>query len=338
MNRKIIGILLAAVMLLAIVVPAFAQQEKVNVYEGQTLIKSVAFIIGLNEYFVNDQVPGVKMDTAPYIQNGRTFVPVRFLGNALGVPDKDIIWNQAERRVDMKRGDNSLSMVIGKARITVNGQAKDIDVSPTIKDSRTFLPARYVAEGLGFNVDWDAANKIVICWPKDSPKPVLSNVIKQAVEFNGKPEAVKKLESALGITMVTGSYDPGRWWYNAPAPYLPEEPARSQIIANKDKSYVYVDYHPDGSIWVNIRWASVVPDIRTVTYDLSPIEKTLRAFFPGQEARFPAIMARAREIAEVTKQSNRFERAKMTVYNLDGKEIQLRSDDFNFVSLVILGG
>ncbi len=148
MNRKVISVLLAVVMLLVVVVPAFAQQEKVNIYEGQTLIKSVAFIIGLNEYFVNDQVPGVKMDTAPFAQDGRTFVPVRFLGNALGVPDKDIVWNQAERRVDMKRGDNSLSMVIGKARITVNGQAKDIDVFPTIRDSRTFLHARYVAEGL----------------------------------------------------------------------------------------------------------------------------------------------------------------------------------------------
>lgn len=234
----------------------------------------------------------------------------------------------------MKRRDISLSMVIGKPEITVNGQAKDIDVSPAIRDGRTFLPARYVAEGLGFNVDWDPANKIVICWPKDSPKPVLSNVIKQAVQFNGKPETVKKLESALGITMTAAKYDPGCWYYNEPAPYLPEEPARSQIIANKDKSYVNVDYDADGTIWVNIRWASVVPDIRTVTYDLSPIEKTLRAFFPGQEAKFPEIMAKAKEIAEVTKQSNGFKRAEAVDYYLDGQMVQLRSDDLNFVSLI----
>lgn len=189
MNRKLTSVLLAIVMLLSIVVPAFAQQENVDVYENQTLIKSVAFIIGLNEYFVDDQVPGVKMDTAPFIQDGRTFVPVRFLGNALGVPDEDIRWNQAERRVDMKRQSNTLSMVIGKPEITVNGQAKLIDVLPAIRDSRTFLPARYVAEGLGFEVDWDPVNHIVICWPKGEPKPELSNVKKYVSELKTQEDA-----------------------------------------------------------------------------------------------------------------------------------------------------
>ncbi len=182
-------------------------------------------------------------------------------------------------------------------------------------------------------MDWDPANKIVICWPQDSPKPVLSEVIKKAVEFNGKPEAVKKLESALGITMTAAKYDPGRWYYNAPNPYVPDEPARSEIMKNRDKSYVNVDYEADGHIWVNIRWASVVPDIRAVTYDLSPIEKTLRAFFPGQEAKFPAIMAKAREIAEVTKQSNGFERAPVAEFNLNGHVVYLSSLDLNFVTL-----
>ncbi len=182
-------------------------------------------------------------------------------------------------------------------------------------------------------MDWDPANKIVICWPKDSPKPVLSEVVKQAVEFNGKPEAVKKLESALGITMTAAKYNPGGWYYNEPNPYIPDEPARSVIIANKDKSYVNVDYYPNCRIRVNIRWASVA-DTYNVTYDLSPIERTLRAFFPGQEAKFPAVMAKAKEIAEVTKQSNGFKRANVAEFNLNGKTVELCSDDFNFVSLV----
>lgn len=331
--RKVIGVLITVALLLSIAVPALARQEKVDIYENQTLVRSVAFIIGLNEYFVNDQVPGVKMDAAPFIQDGRTFVPVRFLGNALGVKNEGITWSQAEQKAGLTLGSNSLSMVIGKKQIVTNGRAKAIDVAPVLRSGRTFLPARYVAEGLGYQVDWDPVNRIVICWPEGEPKPALKEVVKKAVEFNGKPEAVKKLESALGITMTASKYNPGCWLYNEPNPYIPDEPARSEIIANKDKSYVNADFDADGTIRVNIRWASVV-DTYDVTYDLSPIEKTLRAFFPGQEARFPAIMAKAKEIAEVCKKSNGFERAKAVDYYLDGRMVQLRSDDFNFVSLI----
>jgi len=112
-------------------------------------------------------------------------------------------------------------MVIGKKQIVTNGRAKAIDVAPVLRSSRTFLPARYVAEGLGFNVDWDPVNRIVICWPEGEPKPALKEVVRKAVEFNGKPEAVKKLESALGIVMEASKNDAGRWIYNMGAPYLP---------------------------------------------------------------------------------------------------------------------
>jgi hypothetical protein len=35
-----------------------------------------------------------------------------------------------------------------------------MDVAPVIKEGRTYLPARYVAEALGYRVDWDGASKI----------------------------------------------------------------------------------------------------------------------------------------------------------------------------------
>ncbi|MCL6478336.1 MAG: copper amine oxidase N-terminal domain-containing protein, partial [Peptococcaceae bacterium] len=70
-------------LLLVAAIPAMADQ--VNVYENQKLLKSVVFKIGTPYYVVNGQKPGVKMDVAPFIENDRTFVPVRFLGNALGV-------------------------------------------------------------------------------------------------------------------------------------------------------------------------------------------------------------------------------------------------------------
>lgn len=68
-------------------------------------------------------------------------------------------------------------MTIGQAQVVSNGQTKAIDVAPVLQSSRTFLPARFVAEGLGYQVDWDEANQIVVCWPAGQPKPDVSGAV-----------------------------------------------------------------------------------------------------------------------------------------------------------------
>lgn len=213
MNRKVIGILVVIVALLSIGVSAFfTQQKRANACENQTPVEIAVFVIGLNEYFVNDQVPGVKMDAVPFIQDGRVFVPVRFLGRALGVQDKDITWSQAERKASLTLGANSLSMVIGKKQIVLNGQVKAIDVAPVLQNKRTFLPARYVAEGLGYQVDWEPVKKIVICWPQDEPKPEISEVVKHVVDRKGKSEEEGGNETATTSTS-TAKKGPDPYFY-----------------------------------------------------------------------------------------------------------------------------
>lgn len=118
------------------------------------------FIIGSNIYEMN----GVKkvMDAAPYIKNGRTYVPVRFLGYVLGLTDDDIVWDESSQKVTFTKGDTTVELVIGSTTITVNGEAQVMDVAPEISNDRTMLPARYVAEGFGFNVGWDETTRTVL--------------------------------------------------------------------------------------------------------------------------------------------------------------------------------
>ncbi|NPV74312.1 MAG: copper amine oxidase N-terminal domain-containing protein [Pelotomaculum sp.] len=156
--------------------PAMADQ--VNVYENRKLVKSVVFKIGVPYYVVNGQMPGVKIDVAPFIHNDRTFVPVRFLGNALGVTDDRITWDTGTQTATLKGAKATLNMTIGKSEVVSNGAAKAIDVAPMLVDpGRTMLPARYVAEGLGYEVDWDEATQTVICWPAGEQKPDVSAAV-----------------------------------------------------------------------------------------------------------------------------------------------------------------
>jgi titin len=54
-----------------------------------------------------------------------------------------------------------IRLYIDKTTYYVNDTLKTMDVAPIIKESRTLLPIRYVAEALGADVQWDAVERKV---------------------------------------------------------------------------------------------------------------------------------------------------------------------------------
>lgn len=61
-------------------------------------------------------------------------------------------------KVDPKR---QIVLAIGKKNADVFGEKKANDVAPIIKNERTMLPARFVAEALGATVEWNGETKTV---------------------------------------------------------------------------------------------------------------------------------------------------------------------------------
>ena len=119
--------------------------------------RSASFYIGSNIMNVN----GVNtiMDVAPYIKAGRTYVPVRYLGDALGATTT---WDAATKTVTVTKGDKTVILVIGSTIAKINGADVQMDVAPEIVNGRTMLPARWVAEGLGYAVGWNATLQQVV--------------------------------------------------------------------------------------------------------------------------------------------------------------------------------
>ena len=97
-----------------------------------------------------------KIDASARIVDGRTLVPVRYISEAFG---EKVLWDDATKTVTV--GD-SISIVLGKPSIMVNGKEQKIDVPAAIYDSRTFVPLRAIAEALGKSVFWDDRGLIVI--------------------------------------------------------------------------------------------------------------------------------------------------------------------------------
>ncbi|GEA16855.1 hypothetical protein E308F_31010 [Moorella sp. E308F] len=98
-------------------------------------------------------------DVPAYInEDNRTMIPYRAVSEALGAT---VDWNEADQSVTVRYEGRTVVVWIGKNTYTVNGQQKVMDTVPVIKNDRTMIPLRAVAEGLGCEVRWDGINYIV---------------------------------------------------------------------------------------------------------------------------------------------------------------------------------
>ncbi|MGB9904938.1 MAG: copper amine oxidase N-terminal domain-containing protein [Desulfotomaculales bacterium] len=110
----------------------------------------VVFKVGRGYYIVDGQKNW--MDAATFIENDRTYVPVRYLAYVLGVNENDIKYDNGI--VALTLNGKTITMVEGSKVLKVDNNVINMDVAPIIKDGRIYLPARYVAEVFGYKVDW----------------------------------------------------------------------------------------------------------------------------------------------------------------------------------------
>ena len=101
----------------------------------------------------------LKFDVQPQIINGRTMVPLRTIFEALGA---EVGWDEATSTVTAVKPGYTVIATINNPVISVNGQKKTMDIAPMLIDSRTLVPARFVAEAFDCMVDWDEATYTVI--------------------------------------------------------------------------------------------------------------------------------------------------------------------------------
>lgn len=126
--------------------------------------------------WVNDHF--VVSDVNPYIENGRTLVPLRFVSNSLG---QDVKWNGKDRTVTVSIGDVCMVYTIDSTavRVTAAGQTNTIhsDVPARIKDGRTFVPIRILSELSANPISWDKDRRVVILASDYMQGPITEEVV-----------------------------------------------------------------------------------------------------------------------------------------------------------------
>lgn len=99
-------------------------------------------------------------DTKPYIKNGRTLVPIRFVSEEMGAK---VNWDGKKREVLIEKGGKKITLRIGSKEVYVSGVKKIIDVPAELKANRTMVPLRFISEAFGAKVYWsDAEKKVTI--------------------------------------------------------------------------------------------------------------------------------------------------------------------------------
>jgi len=112
--------------------------------------------------FTVDGVAQTPLVVAPFILDGRTLVPLRAAANAVGVADRDIVFDVATRTITLSRGDRFVQFTLGSRVVSINGMPwRTMLTSPVIRSDRSMLPAGYVAAAFGGTAQWDATTRTV---------------------------------------------------------------------------------------------------------------------------------------------------------------------------------
>ncbi|NMA14774.1 MAG: hypothetical protein GX930_06010 [Clostridia bacterium] len=104
-----------------------------------------------NTMLVNNEERTI--DQGPIIENSRSYIPARFIVEALG---GRVFWDGQEKKVRIILGENMIDLWINDLEHTiVNGTNKPADTAAIIRKDRTMIPIRMVTENLGYQVHWD---------------------------------------------------------------------------------------------------------------------------------------------------------------------------------------
>ena len=141
MKKIIISLILSLTALLS--VSAYAEDEITVTINGTPLVS----------------------DVAPQIVNDRTMLPMRAIFEALGA---NVTWMGEDKLIFATKGDSMIVLQIDNPKMSVQKIGNDenigvnLDTPPYIKDDRTMVPVRAIAESLDAKVEWLGETKTVV--------------------------------------------------------------------------------------------------------------------------------------------------------------------------------
>ncbi len=159
--------------------------------DSQTL---VSLKTGSSEIFDGKEM--LETDSPVLIKDSRTLTTARCVAEALGA---NVEWDDSTKTVTISKDSTTAKLTIGSDKAYINDKETTLDVAAQIIDSRTYTPARFVAEALGYSVDWDDNSKTVII--TDDKAQTILYTFEEALAELEKLQPKSALDNEILLTM-----------------------------------------------------------------------------------------------------------------------------------------
>lgn len=118
--------------------------------------RAVTLTIGSTVAMVNGEEK--TLEVAPILRAGRTGVPLRLVGEALGA---NVWYDSSTGQIGAELGNTLVTLRAGSDVAWAAGRMVTLDVAPWIENNRTLVPLRFLAEAFGFQVEWNGETRTV---------------------------------------------------------------------------------------------------------------------------------------------------------------------------------
>lgn len=140
-----------------------------------SLFLSSVPVIGLSEDIPVSIIVNGKFlytDSAPFIEGGRTYVPLRFVAEAFGIETID--WDGEHQVVYIKHEGKKIFLGIDRKIAVVDRQLFTLEKPAKLVNGRTMVPLRFIAETFDCKIEWDALTYSVVLTKENLVVPTAS--------------------------------------------------------------------------------------------------------------------------------------------------------------------
>lgn len=115
---------------------------------------------------INGQPQTMTMDVAPFIQDNRAMLPIKYVADAIGAK---VNYDPMSRVATFTKDATVAALYLDSNVLYVNGTPVTMDTKPVISNGRAMVPVIYVAQAFGFqygtDLVYDAATRSVTIFP-----------------------------------------------------------------------------------------------------------------------------------------------------------------------------
>jgi hypothetical protein len=166
-------------------------------------------------------------EALPFINEAdRVMIPLFFVGQSLGA---EVLWEKENKNtVSVIRQGHEITLVIGEKQAAYDGNIIELDSEALLKNSRTYVPLRFIAEAMECDVNWSGQENAVYIntAPKtgtNRERKLNNDAVSMDVEevnvldFGADPSGVKDCTSDIRRAHNTGKrvyYPNGTYIFN----------------------------------------------------------------------------------------------------------------------------